>query len=114
MRANFFGVALFVIAACGSSNDPAKDLVSITVEPENATLEYAGTPLTLDYQAIGHYADGHEAPIPDAVFTLDADGARLGNFSAAQYVEPADPRDPRPAAKAASSRRPARRRAARP
>ncbi|HEY5934261.1 MAG TPA: hypothetical protein VIU61_06500, partial [Kofleriaceae bacterium] len=84
MRANFFGVALFVIAACGST-DPATDLVSITVEPENATLEYTGTPITLDYQAIGHYADGHEAPIPDAVFTLDADGALLGNFSAAQF-----------------------------
>lgn len=59
--------------------------MSITVEPENATLQYQGTPLTLDYQAIGHYADGHEAPIPDAVFALDADGARLGNIDVAQF-----------------------------
>lgn len=85
MRANTSVAALFVIAACGSSADPAKDLVSITVEPENAMLEYTGTPITVDYQAIGHYADGHEAPIPDAVFTLDDDGTRLGTFSAAQF-----------------------------
>lgn len=59
--------------------------MSISVEPANATLEYKGAPLTLDYQAIGHYADGHDAPIPDAVFALDADGALLGNMSVAQF-----------------------------
>jgi len=86
MRANFSVAALLAIAACGpSTKDPAKDLMSISVEPENATLDYKGTPLTLDYQAIGHYADGHEAPIPDAVFALDAQGAILGNMTAAQF-----------------------------
>ncbi|MEJ7597722.1 MAG: hypothetical protein WKG01_07430 [Kofleriaceae bacterium] len=84
MRAQTFVAALVAIAACGGT-DPTQDLVSITVEPENATLEYAGTPLTLDYQAVGHYADGHEAPIADAVFTLDADGALLGTINAAQF-----------------------------
>lgn len=86
MRANVTVAALFVVAACGpSAKDPAKDLMSISVEPENATLEYKGAPLTLDYTAIGHYADGHDAPIPDAVFALDADGALLGNINVAQF-----------------------------
>ena len=86
MRANFSVAALLVITACGpSSKDPAKDLMSISVEPANATLEYQGTPLTQSYQAIGHYADGHDAPVPDAVFALDADGAILGNMNVAEF-----------------------------
>ncbi len=59
--------------------------MTIDVEPANATLTYSGTPLTLGYTAIGHYADGHTAPIPDAVFALDGPGALLGNLTDAQF-----------------------------
>ncbi|CAN5837820.1 hypothetical protein BH11MYX3_BH11MYX3_13140 [soil metagenome] len=83
---NFYVAALLAVTACGPSvKDPALDLMTIEVEPANATLTYTGTPLTLDYTAIGHYADGHTAPIADAVFALDGDGALLGNLTAAQF-----------------------------
>ncbi len=83
---NLYVAALLVISACGPSvKDPAKDLMSIDVEPANATLTYSGTPLTLDYTAIGHYADGHTAPIPEASFSLDGAGALLGNLTDAQF-----------------------------
>ena len=59
--------------------------MSLDVEPANATLTYTGSPLTLDYTVIGHYADGHTAPIPDAVFALDGAGALLGNLTDAQF-----------------------------
>ncbi len=84
MRLNLCVAALLVFSACGSSKD-AKDLVSIDIEPANATLTYTGAPLTLDYTAIGHYADGHMAPIPDAVFSLDDQAALLGNLTDAQF-----------------------------
>lgn len=86
MRANHYVAALLVITACGpSTKDPAEDLMTIEVAPANATLTYTGAPLQLEYTAIGHYADGHTAPIPDAVFALDAEGALLGNINAAQF-----------------------------
>lgn len=78
---------LVVLVACGpdgSSGDG--DLVSIEVEPANATLTYTGMPVSLDYKAIGHYADGSTREIPDAVFALDTQGAALGAFSAATFT----------------------------
>ncbi len=78
---------LVMLVACGpdgSSGDG--DLVSIEVEPANATLTYTGTPVSLDYKAIGHYADGSTRELPDAVFSLDAQGTALGAFSAATFT----------------------------
>ena len=76
-----FTLAL-VATACGPSDGGKGDeLMTITVEPENAMLTYTGTPVTLDYKAIGHYADGTTAEITNAVFSLDIDAARLGKIS---------------------------------
>src|SRR5690606_29276718 len=60
-----------VLTACGSSGGSGGDLVSIDVEPANATLTYTGSPVSVDYKAIGHFADGSTAELPDAVFSLD-------------------------------------------
>jgi hypothetical protein len=75
-----------VLAACGSSGGGDGELVSIDVEPANATLAYTGSPVSLDYHAIGHFADGSTAELPDAVFSLDAEGARLGDIAAATFT----------------------------
>jgi mono/diheme cytochrome c family protein len=76
-----------VLVACGpSGNSGEGELVSIDVEPPNATLTYTGTPVALDYKAIGHFKDGSTAELTDAVFTLDSDGARLGEISAATFT----------------------------
>jgi hypothetical protein len=64
--------------------------MSIDVEPANATLTYTGAPLTLDYTAIGHFADGHTAPLPDAVFALDTSGLLLGNITDATFAATGD------------------------
>src|SRR5262249_20651788 len=75
---------LCAVAGCGPSvQEPA--LTSIEIMPADAMLAYEGTPLTLDYTAMGTFADGHRAPIPDAVFSLDAGGALLGSFAAATF-----------------------------
>jgi hypothetical protein len=75
------------VVACGPDSDGGNgELVSIEVEPANATLTYTGTPVSLDYRAIGHFKDGSTAELPDAVFSLDAAGAALGEFSAAKFT----------------------------
>jgi Tol biopolymer transport system component len=76
----------FALAACGPGGGGDGDLVSIEIEPANTTLEYTGTPLTLDYHAIGHFADGSTAELSDATFTLDAAGAALGELSTATFT----------------------------
>jgi hypothetical protein len=81
MRAIFF---VAICAACGSSNSGG-ELVSIRVEPANATITVENSPVTLDYTAIGVFGDGHEEPLPNAVFTLDGDGMLLGDFTSAQF-----------------------------
>lgn len=76
-----------VLVACGpDGGGAAGELVSIDVEPPNATLTYTGTPVSLDYKAIGHFKDGSTAELTDAVFTLDSDGARLGEINAATFT----------------------------
>jgi hypothetical protein len=86
MRASF-AVAVVLVAACGpSADDPAGILMSLEIQPANATLTYTGTPISLDYKAIGTYADGHTAEVPNAEFSLDADGSRLGQFDAATFA----------------------------
>jgi len=76
-----------VLAACGPSSGGGNgDLVSIDVEPANAMLTYTGTPVALDYHAIGHFKDGSTADLPDAVFSLDVDGAKLGAISGVTFT----------------------------
>ena len=87
MRANHGVAALILLVACGPSvQDPSLELTSLDIEPANATLTYTGTPVSLDYKAIGHYADGHTAEVPDATFSLDADGQRLGDLAVAKFA----------------------------
>lgn len=90
MRESLRAVALlFVVswlAACGpTTNGKDGELVSIQVEPANATLTYTGAPTSLDYHAIGTYADGSTVELDDAVFSLDNAGAALGAFSDATF-----------------------------
>ena len=87
MRAQLSVAALLVFCACGpsQSKDKYEGLMSIDVEPANATITYAGMPVTLDYKAIGHYEDGSTKEIPDAVFGLDTEAASLGNLNLAQF-----------------------------
>ena len=77
---------LCLLVACGPSGSGDGELVSIDVEPANATLAYTGAPVSLDYHAIGHFADGSTAELPDAVFSLDVEGARLGEIAAATFT----------------------------
>lgn len=78
---------VIALAACGpGTKDPGEGLVSITIEPENATLTFTGTPASLDYKAIGHYEDGTTAELPDATFSLDATGAQLGTMTDATFT----------------------------
>lgn len=80
-------VLVALVSACGpSSGDDGPELMSIDVEPANATLTFTGTPVSLDYRAIGHYADGTTAEIADAEFTLDNDAARLGVLTGATFT----------------------------
>jgi hypothetical protein len=87
MRAQLSVAAFLVICGCGPSHTKDKDegLMSIAIEPANATITYAGTPVTLDYKAIGHFEDGSMKEIPDAVFALDTEAASLGNLNIAQF-----------------------------
>ena len=76
-----------VLAACGSnSGNSHGDLVSLEIEPANATLTYTGTPVNQDYVAMGTYADGTVEPVPNAIFALDDAGSRLGTFSGATFT----------------------------
>ncbi len=86
-RACVRSLVLLVLAACGGDGGSGNgDLVSIEVEPANATVMFTGTAVSLDYQAIGHYADGSTAKIDNAVFSLDADASRLGTFGGATFT----------------------------
>nr|MBA3453827.1 PD40 domain-containing protein [Deltaproteobacteria bacterium] len=62
------------------------DLLSIEVSPANATLNWTGLPLSQSYTATGTYEDGSTATLTDVVFTLDADGTRLGAFAAEDFT----------------------------
>jgi hypothetical protein len=76
-----------LLAACGPDGSHGSgELLSIDVEPANATLTYTGTPVSLDYRAIGHFKDGTTAELPDAVFSLDTAGAVLGQFTNAKFT----------------------------
>lgn len=81
-------VVLFVgVAACGTKHtgggdDQSDGLVSIDVLPANATVTYTGSPVTLAYTALGHYDDGHTAPLATAAFGLDDTAALLGTLDA--------------------------------
>jgi mono/diheme cytochrome c family protein len=75
---------VFLVAACGGSS--RGELLSIEVEPANATIVYTNAPVSRDYTAIGRYEDGTVAPLDNAVFSLDVDGARLGQFSADTFT----------------------------
>ncbi|HEY5947210.1 MAG TPA: hypothetical protein VIV40_17020 [Kofleriaceae bacterium] len=80
-------VLCVLVAACGPSGDGHDgDIVSLEVQPANATLTFTGTPVSLDYHAIAHYADGSTAEVSDAVFTLDADGSKLGAFGGPTFT----------------------------
>jgi mono/diheme cytochrome c family protein len=82
-------VALWSLAmvACGPTPKDGEHgaLVRIDVEPANATITHTAAPVTLEYTAIGHYEDGTEGVIPDATFSLDVDGSRLGEIAAATF-----------------------------
>ena len=71
------------LVACGPSSGGHDDgdLVSIEVQPANATLTYTGDPASLEYHAIGTYKDGSTEELTDAVFSLDNAGAALGTFT---------------------------------
>ena len=81
-------VVLFVgTTACGpkpggGGDDQTSGLVSIDVLPANAMINYTGTPATLGYTAVGHYDDGHTAPLTGATFGLDDRAALLGALDA--------------------------------
>ena len=59
--------------------------MSLEIEPANVTLDYTGAPLSQVYTAYGTYEDGTRAPVADAAFGLDVDGARLGAFTDATF-----------------------------
>lgn len=78
---------IFLVAACGGPKGGEHgDLLSIDVEPANATLEWTGSPITQDYVAIGRWEDGTVEPLPDVTFSLDNEGARLGQFTDATFA----------------------------
>jgi hypothetical protein len=61
-------------------------LQSITVTPANQTLVIAGvTPVSLDYQAIGRFTDGHSEDISDRVSFVLGD-ATLGWFTHSRFT----------------------------
>lgn len=74
------------LVACGpSSGGDDAEPVSIEVQPANETLMYTGAPLSLDYHAIGTFADGSTKELTNATFTLDTAGVSLGSFSGATF-----------------------------
>lgn len=93
MRAtsSIFGLCasvLFVGCAGGRHAPPTSvTLTSIEVQPADATVAVdngAATPVS--YTAIGHYSDGHAAPLGDAAFGLDAPGMLLGTMADGQFT----------------------------
>ncbi|HVK87449.1 MAG TPA: hypothetical protein VM513_25205 [Kofleriaceae bacterium] len=86
MRASL-SVVLCLVASCGPREvDPAAVLIGLEIQPANATLTYTGTPVTLEYTAIGTYADGHTAELTEVTWSLDSDGTRLGAFADATFA----------------------------
>ena len=81
-------VATLVLVGCGSrpGSDPGTELLSIEIQPANATIDYTGTPAALDYVAIGTFADGHTEELADAAFYLDTEGALLGELQDATFT----------------------------
>lgn len=62
-------------------------VTSIDVMPANATIAVDnGSSAPLGYTAVGHFSDGHSETLTDAVFSLDADAARLGAIAGAQLT----------------------------
>ncbi|MEO8549174.1 MAG: hypothetical protein ABI678_04355 [Kofleriaceae bacterium] len=89
MRALITGVAALWIAGCGpSSGGHGDDPQSIEVTPANATITIANgvNAPSIDYVAIGHYADGHTETLDDATFSLDNDATILGSLSSATFA----------------------------
>lgn len=86
LRAFARPLLVIALAACGPDGKSSGDLVSIEIEPTNAMLTFTSMPVSLDYKAIGHYADGSTEELPDAVFSLDAQGAALGAFSGVTFT----------------------------
>jgi mono/diheme cytochrome c family protein len=81
-------VAICLLAACGGPKEGGEhgELLSITVEPANEMIAWTGATETRDYTAIGRWEDGHVGPISSAVFSLDNEGARLGQFTDATFT----------------------------
>jgi hypothetical protein len=88
LRAIVHSSIFVALVACGpsSGDDSHGELVSIEVQPPNATLTFTDAPVSLDYKAIGTYEDGSTAELPDAVFTLDSEGAKLGVIRGATFT----------------------------
>jgi len=78
MRAFSCAAVLGVLAACGSNSKDHGELVAIEIEPANATLAYTGTPTSIEYTALGRFADGSTEPLDDVTFRLDLDATKLG------------------------------------
>jgi hypothetical protein len=81
-------VVVCLLAACGGPKDDGNhgELLSLEVEPANEVIEWTGGSVTLDYTAIGRWEDGTVGPVANAVFTLDNEGARLGQFTDATFL----------------------------
>lgn len=79
--------AVVLGAACGPNSNETQGLVSIEVQPANATITLpAGAAMPVDYTAIGHYADGHTHVLKDAMFSLDNSAAALGTLAVAEFT----------------------------
>ncbi|MBV8756543.1 MAG: PD40 domain-containing protein [Deltaproteobacteria bacterium] len=78
-------IAAVVFAACGPSSNETQGLVSIEVQPANATITLPSGVMPVDYTAIGHYKDGHTHVLSDATFALDTSASALGTLSVAEF-----------------------------
>ena len=77
------------LLACGPSSPGGDDTIglqAIEVKPANATVLYTGTAQPIDYTAIGHYADGHQAPLTAVAFSLDGDASQIGTLTQAKFA----------------------------
>jgi hypothetical protein len=78
---------LAALVSCGPSKSGTTDTPqTIEVQPANATVTFTGVAQPIDYQAIGHFADGHTEMLSDAVFTLDDQATALGTLSVAEFT----------------------------
>jgi mono/diheme cytochrome c family protein len=82
-----FVLLLPMYVACGpGGGGDHGELLSIEIEPADATLTFTGTPVSLGYKAIGTYEDGTKAELADAAFALDVAGAGLGELAGATFT----------------------------